>query len=372
LNIDSRGGLGYMHIRRYIFAPPGGTLLLRRLHKFVKIEGTDMYYALNTPSSVIQYGNNYYCCDNGVWFISDYATGPWRVCVAVPQAIYTIPPSCPIYNVKYVYVYASTPDVVYVGYTPGYVGCYVHGGTVVYGTGYVYHGWHHVHYYPRPATWGVAVRYNPNTGNWAIGVGHRGWYGGGFRFTYADIDIDRNININRNVYAGRGGVPGPGGRYDPRGVRDPRGVADPRGVRDPRGVADPRGARDPRGVADPRGAADPRGLRDPRGPADSRGAVGIQPVERGDRPNNVFADRNGSIHRKTESGWQQRDRSGWSENKRSTTQLDRESSARQRGTDRTNHFDRSQSSGSRSGSFGGSRSGGFGGSQGGRSGGRRR
>jgi len=31
LNIDSRGGLGYIHIRRYIFAPPGGTRLLRRL-----------------------------------------------------------------------------------------------------------------------------------------------------------------------------------------------------------------------------------------------------------------------------------------------------------------------------------------------------
>ena len=31
--IDSRGGLGYIHIRWYIFVPPGGTLLLRRLHR---------------------------------------------------------------------------------------------------------------------------------------------------------------------------------------------------------------------------------------------------------------------------------------------------------------------------------------------------
>jgi hypothetical protein len=32
LNIDSRGGPGYIDIRWYIFAPPSVTLLLRRLH----------------------------------------------------------------------------------------------------------------------------------------------------------------------------------------------------------------------------------------------------------------------------------------------------------------------------------------------------
>jgi hypothetical protein len=31
-NIDSRGGLGYTVKGWYIFAPPGGTILLRRLH----------------------------------------------------------------------------------------------------------------------------------------------------------------------------------------------------------------------------------------------------------------------------------------------------------------------------------------------------
>jgi len=33
LNIDSRGGPGYIGSRWYIFVPPSGTLLLRRLHK---------------------------------------------------------------------------------------------------------------------------------------------------------------------------------------------------------------------------------------------------------------------------------------------------------------------------------------------------
>ncbi|MHC4120323.1 MAG: carbohydrate-binding family V/XII [Planctomycetota bacterium] len=279
--------------------------------KFVKIEDTDMYYAVNTAYSVIKYGNYYYCCHDGIWFVASSPLGPWAVCVAVPQVIYTVPPSCPVYHVKYVYVYSYTPEVVYVGYTPGYVGCYVYGGTVVYGTGYVYHGWHHVHYYPRPATWGVAVRYNPHTGNWGVAVGRRGGYGG-WRVGYrdVDIDIDRNINVDRNVYGGRGGVAGPGGRYDPRGVRDPRGAADPRGARDPRGAADRR-----------------------------------SPT----RANNVYANRDGSVNRRTDQGWQKRDRGGWSDRKGSTTQLDRQSSARQRGTDRTNQYNRSRSAPSRRG-----------------------
>jgi hypothetical protein len=298
--------------------------------KFAKIEDTDMYYALNTPYSVIQYGNNYYCCHDGVWFVANSPLGPWAVCVAVPQVIYTMPPSSPVYPVKYVRVYSHTPEVVYVGYTPGYVGSYVYGGTVVYGTGYVYPGWYHVNYYPRPVTWGVAVRYNPYAGGWVVSASPAArLLRSAARYEFWDHRLDDrwgrrrgdvNINVNRNVYAGRGGVPGPGG------ARDPRGVADPRGVRDPRGIADPRGARDP------------------------RGPVTTQPVRSGDRRNNVYADRDGNVNRKTDKGWQQRDRSGWSESKRSTTQLDRQSSARQRGTDRTNHYNRSRSSGrSRSG-----------------------
>ena len=35
LNIDGRDGLGYIRIRWYIFGPPGGTLLLRRLQDSV-------------------------------------------------------------------------------------------------------------------------------------------------------------------------------------------------------------------------------------------------------------------------------------------------------------------------------------------------
>ena len=71
---------------------------------------------------------------------------------------------------KYVYVYDSTPSVVYVGYTPGYVGCYPWGPTVVWGTGYAYRPWYGAYYYPRPVTWGIGVSYNPWTG-WSMGFG---------------------------------------------------------------------------------------------------------------------------------------------------------------------------------------------------------
>ena len=43
----------------------------------------------------------------------------------VPPVIYSIPPSSPLHYVTYVYVYRATPQVVYVGYTPGYYSVYV-------------------------------------------------------------------------------------------------------------------------------------------------------------------------------------------------------------------------------------------------------
>jgi hypothetical protein len=88
-----------------------------------------------------------------------------------------IPPSCPVYDTRYVYVYDSTPDVVYVGYLPGYLGCYPSYGTVVYGTGYRYHAYRGAHrYYPRRFTWGFHARYNPWLSRWSFGFS----YGSGF------------------------------------------------------------------------------------------------------------------------------------------------------------------------------------------------
>jgi hypothetical protein len=97
-----------------------------------------------------------------------------------------VPPDCPIYNVKYVSIYESTPEVVYVGYTPAYTGSYVYGGCVVYGTGYYYQPWYGHYYYPRPVTYGFAVHYSPY-GGWGMSFGMSyGWFsmsvhsGGGY------------------------------------------------------------------------------------------------------------------------------------------------------------------------------------------------
>ena len=57
-----------------------------------------------------------YACDNAVWFKATSAQGPWAVADSIPTAeIAKIPPSTPVYNLTYVAVYASTPQVVYVG-----------------------------------------------------------------------------------------------------------------------------------------------------------------------------------------------------------------------------------------------------------------
>ena len=114
--------------------------------KFEKIEGTSLELAMNTKSTVIKSGAQYFCVDNGVWFASSSAKGPWKVSDERPKDVDKIPASSSAYNVKYVYIYDSTPEVVYVGYTPGYMGCYVYGPTVVYGTGYYYSPWYGPYY----------------------------------------------------------------------------------------------------------------------------------------------------------------------------------------------------------------------------------
>jgi hypothetical protein len=146
---------------------------------FKPVDGTTMQYATNTASTVLKQGDQYYCCDNGVWFASTSAKGPWVVSEKRPEQTEKIEPSSPVYNTKYVYVYQSTPSVVYVGYTAGYMGSYVYGPTIVYGTGYYYYPWYGVHYYPHPYTYGFHMVYSPYMG-WGVGVGYYGHYHGGY------------------------------------------------------------------------------------------------------------------------------------------------------------------------------------------------
>jgi len=156
---------------------------------FETIKGTELTRGLNTSSAVLGYKNIYYVCDNGAWFTGKSPSGPWQVATSVPGEIQKIPPDNPAYNVKYVYIYEVKPDVVYIGYTPGYTGTYVAGPTVVYGTGYNYSPFYDAYYYPRPSTFGYSMIYNPWVG-WSMGFSmsmglfaasfwsSAAWYGG--------------------------------------------------------------------------------------------------------------------------------------------------------------------------------------------------
>jgi hypothetical protein len=199
--------------------------------KFDKIAGTNVSYAVNTSAQVLEISGRYYAVDNGVWFTSGKATGPWVVADDIPQQeIDKIPPSSPVYNTTYVNIYDSTPDVVYVGYRPGYMWSYPYYGVPVYGTGWYYPPYWGHYYYPRPPTWGFNVGYNPWTG-WNFGLSWSngffsfgvswgggypgyyrpggccgGWYGGGYRgptiINTGDINIGNTVNIGNRTNIG--------------------------------------------------------------------------------------------------------------------------------------------------------------------------
>ena len=176
------------------------------------IGGTSLSYAKNAPLPVIQVdAATYYALQDGVWFVAPSPTGPWLVATSVAPAIYTIPPTSPLYYATYVYVYGSTPQVVYLGYTPGYYGMVVApSGLVVYGTGYVYPAWVGTVWYPPPATYGAyAAGYGAGvfTG-FAFGMAFGaiaasaawGWHGGccwgGWHGGYANVNVYNHYGNN--------------------------------------------------------------------------------------------------------------------------------------------------------------------------------
>jgi hypothetical protein len=142
--------------------------------QWLPISGTSLQYVVNSPTPIISVdASTYYALRAGVWFTATALNGPWVVAASVPQVIYTIPVSAPLYYVTYVRVYGATPEVVYVGYTPGYLGTVVAAdGVVVYGTGYIYQPWVGTTWYAPPVTYGVQAQpvYNPAVG-WAYGFG---------------------------------------------------------------------------------------------------------------------------------------------------------------------------------------------------------
>jgi len=165
--------------------------------QFAPISGTSLYYATNTPDKVIQVGDVYYLCLQGVWFMSTSAQGPWTVANSVPQVIYTIPPSSPVYNVTYVTQVTTTSGNVQSSYTAGYLGAFVMGAAVgaviANGNGYYYPPYvyrppyGYPVYYPHATTYGVygsygtTAHYNSATGAYGVSQTAYGPYGSATR-----------------------------------------------------------------------------------------------------------------------------------------------------------------------------------------------
>ena len=302
--------------------------------EFEPIEDTEMEYAVNTSYQVIHVDDAYYACHEAAWFVAQNPSGPWTVADMVPAEIQSIPASVPVHNVKYVQIYDSTPDVVYVGYTPGYTYSYAYGGTIVYGTGYHYTPWYGSVYYPRPVTWGWHVRWNP-------------WYGWSYGFSYSTGPFTFVVGVG-----GHGG-----GWWGPVGYRGYRHGYH-RGWHEGYRAGARAGYRAGARAGYRAGSQNARYNNIYNRPQNrtrnaSRPAVASQrrTGTAVNRPNNVFTDPSGNVHRRTQDGWQQRGQSGWQSTGRANVQnrqpssLDRSYQSRQRGTARTNNYQRSRSGG---------------------------
>ena len=150
--------------------------------QFKPIEGgaKGLEQAVNTDKDIIKYGDLYYMCFQGVWFMSRAATGPWEVATSIPEQIYTIPTSSPVNHVTYVTVEDSDDEWVTFAYVAAYTGIMIGWGCVMWGSGWYYppYRWGGYGYYPYPHTYGMGAWYNPYTGAYGRGYGAYGPYGG--------------------------------------------------------------------------------------------------------------------------------------------------------------------------------------------------
>ncbi len=123
------------------------------------VSGTNLSYVQNSPVPIIRTApDRFHALKVGIWFTATQLKGPWSVATSVPASIYAMPPTSPLFYVTYARVYGATDEVVYMGYTQGYLGAMTStGGTVVYGTGYDYSSWIGKAWFPAPATYGLAA-----------------------------------------------------------------------------------------------------------------------------------------------------------------------------------------------------------------------
>jgi hypothetical protein len=336
--------------------------------KFVAIDGTDLQYAVNTSSTVLLSGKTYYCVENGIWFEAISPKGPWTVSVSRPPDVNKIPATVPVYNVKYVYIYETTPQYVYVGYTPGYMGCYVYGPTVIYGTGFYYNPWYGPYYYPRPVTYGFSMHYNPYYG-WSMGFHYSaGWfnysvYRGGYHGGYWGPPMYRPPYYRPPGYPPYYRPP----YYPPHGYRPP--VATPYnrgGYNNP--TVNPNIYRNNKGVSTndvvrPMPSTRPSTMpaTRPTTGTPNNGLPSTQPstgnpnnrlpaTQPSTRPvvpnNNIQTDKQGNVFQKNGNNWQQSNGNSWqnvNQNRQGEiNKLNQQQQIQDRGNNRTNNFNQSR------------------------------
>ena len=199
----------------------------------------------------------------------------------------------------------------------------------MYGTGWYYPAWYGTMYYARPATWGFHMHWNPwygwsygfsySTGPFTFRIGTGGWYGGGWwgPVGYRGYHHGYHRGWHHGYQAGVGA-----------GFRAGYQAGQRQNIYNrPQNRA--------RNVARAQPSARPRANVTP-----NRATVAPN------LSNNVFSDRSGNVHRKTDTGtWQQRSGTGWTPTRTTApatrSQLDRSALSRQRGTTRTTNFTRS-------------------------------
>jgi hypothetical protein len=374
--------------------------------QFKPIEGTSLHYAVNTPEKVIQVGDLYYLCFQGVWFMSKSAQGPWETAQSVPKEIYTIPASSPVYNVTYVTQTTTPSGEVEASYTAGYLGMFVTGmavgAIITCGTGYYYPpyvGWGYGYpaYYPYARTYGYHGAYYSSYYGGAYGYS-RGVYG-----AYGGASYGAAYNPYTGTYARGATAYGPygsrsaGRAYNPYTGTAARGgsVSTPYGTRSAAQAYNPYtggygATRQGSNAYSQWGSSvATRGNQAvaTQHYSDARGTVGSAQTSSGGRAvgtstaygnsvagrtasGDMYAGRDGNVYKNTGGSWQKYDNGSWNNvnttnrssgsssaravNTASTQTLNQDFQNRQRGAAESQRFQSARASGSRR-SFGGGR-----------------
>jgi hypothetical protein len=329
---------------------------------FQAIENTSLKRAVNSPNDVIQSSNEYYLCYEGVWFVSNSPTGPWKVAEKIPAEIYKIPPSSPSYNVTYVTVEQdddNTDEWVTAAVAAGYFGTMIASDCVFWGTGwyyppYTWYGGYYPMYYPYYRSYGAAAWYNPYTGTF----GRSGWAYG----PYGGVGYGARYNPGTGTYARGAAAYGPYGARGYAEAYNPRTGTSAR-TRQGSNYYSSWGSTAVRRGDDWVRSASYRGqeggamkYRTSNGTTGTVGRYG----------DDLYAGKDGNVYRRTDDGWQNYDNGNWNDvnrsdrtsssaSRESVQQLNRQSTQRSSGNQRaasSQSFQRSRSSMSRGGGGG--------------------